>query len=363
LAAASWSGNEAVVKILLEQGAEINAQSGEYGNALAAAARNGHTEIVNMLLDKGANINVMSEIGNALMASIFRRKEGVTTLLLERGAETNVRSGQYTNALTAAAILHNIDAVCALLKANIEYVLFFEALEDSEFLSIVDQLRVVLPIAAWMGRLDIVKRTIEFINQGCRSSNYQREIDFRTLSDSRLKGGGSTKTEQYNGYTALHLSAAAGHPKVVATLLALGASVHETTIDNGRGRTALHIATERGHLEVVKVLLDAGANVNHVNNWFGDATALQEAAYFGRREVAKELLAYGANPNIKRKWTSKHSALLSAAKNGDLEIVTMLLEAGADVNATGFDGATPLHEAQQAGHLDVAALLLSAGAK
>jgi ankyrin repeat protein len=43
-----------VVWILLDKGADVNAQGGVYSNALQAASCRGHKEVVRMLLDKGA---------------------------------------------------------------------------------------------------------------------------------------------------------------------------------------------------------------------------------------------------------------------------------------------------------------------
>ncbi|SLM38718.1 ankyrin repeat domain containing protein [Lasallia pustulata] len=41
----------------LYKGADVNAQGGEYGNALQAASERGHDQVVRMLLDKGADVN------------------------------------------------------------------------------------------------------------------------------------------------------------------------------------------------------------------------------------------------------------------------------------------------------------------
>ncbi|KAK5943798.1 hypothetical protein PMZ80_003079 [Knufia obscura] len=47
-------GYEKVVQILLDQGADVNAQGGKYGNALQAASQRGHEKVVQMLLKQGA---------------------------------------------------------------------------------------------------------------------------------------------------------------------------------------------------------------------------------------------------------------------------------------------------------------------
>jgi hypothetical protein len=43
--------------MLLDKDADVNAQGGEYGNALQAASAGGHEQVVKTLLDKDANVN------------------------------------------------------------------------------------------------------------------------------------------------------------------------------------------------------------------------------------------------------------------------------------------------------------------
>jgi Ankyrin repeats (3 copies)/Ankyrin repeats (many copies) len=51
-----------------------------------------------------------------------------------------------------------------------------------------------------------------------------------------------------------------------------------------------------------------------------------------------------------------------AASNDDLDVARLLLEAGADVKSKNKDGDTPIHYASSYGHVEVAAMLLAAGA-
>lgn len=57
LQAASWRGDEQMVKTLLDKGANANSQGGLYGNALQAASAQGHTAIVEILLLAHASVN------------------------------------------------------------------------------------------------------------------------------------------------------------------------------------------------------------------------------------------------------------------------------------------------------------------
>ena len=51
-------GYKIIVQLLLDKGAEVNVQGGEYSNALQAALIGGYKKIVQLLLDKGAEVNV-----------------------------------------------------------------------------------------------------------------------------------------------------------------------------------------------------------------------------------------------------------------------------------------------------------------
>jgi ankyrin repeat protein len=56
LIAASTEGNEKIVQLLLEKGANPNAKGLKFANALQGASANGHVKIVKLLIDKGANL-------------------------------------------------------------------------------------------------------------------------------------------------------------------------------------------------------------------------------------------------------------------------------------------------------------------
>ncbi|KAI1571711.1 Arp Ankyrin repeat, partial [Pyrenophora tritici-repentis] len=85
--AASERGHTEVVKLLLDKGADVNAQGGLHGNALQAASERGHTEVVKLLLDKGADIALSDENGfTPINAASSNGHSAVARLLLERGA-------------------------------------------------------------------------------------------------------------------------------------------------------------------------------------------------------------------------------------------------------------------------------------
>ncbi|KAF2627576.1 ankyrin, partial [Macroventuria anomochaeta] len=120
LQAASYGGHkQQVVKMLLDKGANVNAQGGLYGNALQAASYGGHEQVVKMLLDKGADVNARGgEYGNALRAASLEGHEQVVKMLLDKGVDVNAQGRRYGNALRAASLEGRKQVVEMLLDAG-----------------------------------------------------------------------------------------------------------------------------------------------------------------------------------------------------------------------------------------------------
>jgi ankyrin repeat protein len=100
LQAASWSGNEEVVTLLLEKGANVNAKGGFYGNALQAASWTGCEEVVRLLLAGGANVSAHNRHYGS--ATQFAARVGGHQMIPIR-ANVNAQGGYWGNALQAAS--------------------------------------------------------------------------------------------------------------------------------------------------------------------------------------------------------------------------------------------------------------------
>ena len=230
LQAASLEGREAVVALLLEKGADVNAQGGYYGNALQAALQNRHAAVVALLLEKGADVNARGGYyGNALQAASQNRHGAVVALLLEKGADVNAQGGHYGNALQAAS-RNGGKAVVALL-----------------------------------------------LEKG---------------ADVNAQGG-------YYG-NALQAASRYGHEAVVALLLEKGANVNA---QGGRYGNALQAASRYGHEAVVALLLEKGADVNAQGGYCGNA--LQAASGNGHEAVVGLLLGKGLLPGKARSVSAR----------------------------------------------------------
>jgi ankyrin repeat protein len=87
----SWAAanrHEAVVKLLLEQGAELESKDTEYGQTpLSWAAENGHESVVELLLKNGVEVEMENRSGwTALQQAALNRHEGVEQLLVIHGS-------------------------------------------------------------------------------------------------------------------------------------------------------------------------------------------------------------------------------------------------------------------------------------
>jgi hypothetical protein len=112
----SSGGNRESRQIVrVENGADVNAQGGEYGSPLQAAATK-NVEIVRYLVEHGANINAQGgEYGNPLQAAATKNVV-IVRYLVEHGAHINAQGGKYGNALFAAKANGNAGIVSLLQK-------------------------------------------------------------------------------------------------------------------------------------------------------------------------------------------------------------------------------------------------------
>jgi ankyrin repeat protein len=86
-------GYQGLVGLLLNRGADVNAQGGSHGYALQAASNRGHHEIVELLLNKGANIHVQKgAYGNGLHSASEGGLEEIVKLSKEYALLHRLRS-------------------------------------------------------------------------------------------------------------------------------------------------------------------------------------------------------------------------------------------------------------------------------
>ncbi|KAF5343939.1 hypothetical protein D9758_012147 [Tetrapyrgos nigripes] len=317
----SFHGNEDIVKILLDKGADPNIQGenvGNMGQPFGQLYIKKHKEIVKLLLEKGASPNVQGgEYGTALQAASYWGYKEIVKLLLDKGADPNVQSGEYGTALQAASCWGNKEIV----------ELLFDKGADPNIQG--GQHWTALQAASYDGDKEVVKLLLE---KG---------------AEPNIQGG------DYG--TALQAASYKRHREIVKLLFDKGA---DPNIQGGKHWTALQAASYDGDKQVVKLLLENGADPNIQGGQYG--TALQTASCWGHKEIVELLFDKGADPNIQ--GGQYGTALQVASQKGHKEIVKLLLDKGADPNIQGGEYGTALQAASQKGHEEIVKLLLEKGA-
>jgi ankyrin repeat protein len=247
---------EAVVKLLLKTGVDVNVQKKFEETSLIVAARKGHTKIVELLLDAKPDINLQGgRFHTALQAAAAEGSKEIVELLLEAKADVNLQGGEFHTALHAAAYRGSKEIVELLLEAKADV-----NLQGGRF-------HTALHAAAYWGSKEIVELLLE------------------AKADINLQGG------YY--HTALQAAAAGGSKEIVELLLEAKADVN---LQGGRFHTALQAAAAERSKEIVELLPEAKADVNLQGGHLH--TALQAAAAVGSKEIVELLLEAGADVHL-----------------------------------------------------------------
>lgn len=311
------------------------------GNALQAAALGGHTEIVQLLLDEGAQVNTdCGNFGDPLQAAAFGGSLETVELLLKHGAVINTEHGEYGNALIAASHMGHLEVAKKLIECG----------ADPE-LSSRENGKAIAGAAA-SGQTELVKllllkgNDINDPNEPTGSAIYcaSKAGDLQ-LVRILIKAGADVNCRSGQLHTALQIACNEGHIQVVKVLLANGADVN---IFGGRLDSALQACIDHGNLDILQLLLDNGADLNHEGGTYH--SPLHCATFRGKARAAEILLDRDAEFN--------DEIFLMAIEYGHKSLVKRMLSKGASVNAQGREG-TALQLAIRSKDIETARALLA----
>jgi ankyrin repeat protein len=206
-----------------------------------------------------------------------------------------------------------------------------------------------------------------------------------------LRAGAKPDVPTRYGVTPVYLAAEKGNAAMIDALLRAGVDPNSK---NPGGETALMTAARTGRLEAVKLLLDRGASINAAES-VRSQTALMWAVLEKHPDIVKHLLSRGADVNAQTRVeipdgttgtpearsgdigahgpgmyrgravpspSGGMSALHFAARDGNLEMARILLEAGANLESRSGNGTRPLLAAIINNHIGLALFLLEKGA-
>jgi ankyrin repeat protein len=251
---ASDKGHLEVVRVLLEHGADVEAQNEDKLTPLHRASRSGRGQVVRTLLEQGADAaafdrNRMTPLHWASFGGYLE----VARILLERSKDAAARDKNGWTPLHWAAFEGRVEIVRILLKRGVDATVRDKA-----------------------GRTPLH-----------RSSSEGHLQVTRVL----LEQGVDTTAQDMDGRTVLHRASIGGHVKIVRFLLDHGVDM---AVRDKKGRTPLHHASLAGHLEVTRVLLEHGSDTTIKDH--NDCTPMELARRNRHFRVVHILLEY--NPDV-----------------------------------------------------------------
>ncbi|TSL34538.1 Ankyrin-2 [Bagarius yarrelli] len=374
---ASLAGQGDVVKILVKRGADINSQSQNGFTPLYMAAQENHLDVVRYLLENGGNQSAATEDGFTPLAIALQQGHNqVVSILLENDTKGKVR----LPALHIAARKDDTKSAALLLQndhnADVQSKSGFTPLHIAAHYGNVNVATLLLNRGA---AVDFTARNgITPLHVASKRGNTNM---VRLLLDRGAKIDAKTR----NGLSPLHMAAQGDHVECVKHLLQHKAPVDDVTLDYltalhvaahcghyRNGFTPLHIACKKNRVKVMELLVKYGASIQAITE--SGLTPIHVAAFMGHLSIVLLLLQNGASPDVSniRGETALHMAaragqedqtpLHIASRLGKTEIVQLLLQHMAHPDASTTNGYTPLHISAREGQLDVASVLLEAGA-
>lgn len=336
-----------LVRLLVEEGADICARDNRHKTPLHVAAEKGQTDTVSYLLNQGADVNSRDEDG--LIALYYALKEGHATtakVLIDKGSDSMLVNDR--------SVLEFHEADLLKLSARkgstaVLQLLLNRGLSADTVHSESSSLLTPLEEASSNGQCDAVTFLLE------RGASINGDVDSR----AELLHNRNLDVEEYwKNISPLYAALHAGQAETAKLLIERGADI--SNLDTNKIGSLKMLAAEHGLLDVLGMLCNH--TLDHVESFSmkNAAAILTSAASRTDIDVLSRHLQNGLDVNARteRGDTALHIALRGDAHPKRIEMVKLLVEFGADINAKNNRLETPLHRAADLNHKEIASLLI-----
>ena len=368
-----WDKDEAA-QLLLEHGANVNAQNKNGQTALHIASASQLAQIVSLLLKLGLDVNAkdnddmtplhLAPMGLRGIPDDDFTRSTTAQVLLEHGANVHIRNKNGQTPLHSAS-LHRFSSIVELLvkfgadvnaKDN-DNMTPLHLISETPWYSLGDDSP---------GRCNKTAQALleHRASVHARNKNGQTPLHLASLRrfsstvELLLKFDAVVDAKDNDNMTPLHLISTKPRGQteddiiggtVAQVLLGHGGSV---STRNKNGQTPLHLASLHRFSSIVAVLLEFDAEVDVRDNdnmtplllaAAGEPTFLLHYDDDRCNDTAQLLLSHSANVNVRNK--KDQTPLHIASQRYFCRSMKLLLEFGADVDAQDNDNITPLHVA------------------
>ncbi|OWY49740.1 ankyrin [Alternaria alternata] len=274
---------EAIVRLLISQGADVNAAGDKsFGKtALQATCYSGNERIVDLLLEKGAEVNEnFAPVGgqSPLVSAVWAGHLGIVKKLLNLGADINQPGSEQFGhtALSAAAKQNNLKMLDFLIANGART-------QESDVL-------FALRMALYHDSLDTARRLLEQnpdVNSCANGPAPLHSVKSIVMLNLLVTHGArfDVPGSEASGPTALQWAAQYGSLDLVTELVRLGSDVHRPG-KGKNGRSVLQAAASRYKYEVeesVRIMSflveEHGADVNEPRSEEEGYTSIEAACH------------------------------------------------------------------------------------
>ena len=339
---ASRNSKQEVVEFLLKLN-EISVNATDNLNLtplMDACSNSGHLDNIKMLIQNGADIQASSSIGSTVLhfASALSNQEVVEFLLKSNEISVNATDNfNQTPLMYACYDGGRLDNIKMLIQ------------NGADIQASCSNGSTVLHFASRNSNQEVVEFLLNLKEISVNATDYlnQTPLMYACFDGGRLdnikmfrQNGADIQASSSNGSTVLHFASASSNQEIVEFLLKLNERSVNTT-DNLNQTPLMHACYDGGRLDNIKMLIQNGADIQASSS--NGSTVLHFASALSNQEVVEFLLKLN-EISVNAKDNLNQTPLMHACYDGGrLDNIKMLLKNGADIQASSSNGSTVLH--------------------